>query len=383
MGKNIPFCRENLKKIFEVGVPEGKKQLEYSDSKTSGLTLVQYPSGNQVYYFSLTYRKRRHRIRLGDTMTLKITEVRSISIEMRSAIQRGENPDETRKKAEMIFADLVSLYLDETKDKKITAACDESKTRLYLLPKLGNKQLSAISTTTIEKYHAQIKEKLSAATANRHLALLKAIFTFSVKTLKVLKESPAKGIASFPERQVKRKYFTFDELKLLLTALETESNTEARKVLKFLILTGCRRGTARCIKLENYDDHNGTILVEMTKTGVGQYLVLSNEAKSIIKEQVKKYGQHGLVFRGIDMVSPISCPSPILKRVCRSVGLPEVGVHALRHSYSVQLLENGSSQFQLQQALNHKCSASTAVYSNISNKKLSEINNNLAKKLSL
>jgi len=383
MGKKINFTRENLKKIFEVCVPEGKKQLEYSDSKSSGLSLVQYPSGNQVYYFSLTYRKRRCRIKLGDTQTLKITEVRAIAIEMRAAIQRGENPDETRKKAEMLFKDLVDRYQAETKDKKISYSSDESKFRLHLLPAFSNYQLGAITSSVIERYHAQIKDKLSPASANRHLALLKALFTFAVNRLKVLKVSPAQGIANFVEPQVKRKYFTLDELTLLLSALETESNGEARNILKFLILTGCRRGTARSIKLENYDDHNGTILVEMTKTGVGQYLALSNGATSIIKEQIGKYGKKGLVFRGIDMVSQISCPSLVLKRVCRKAGLREVGVHALRHSYSVQLLESGCSQYQLQQALNHKCASSTAVYSAISNPKLSQINNDLANSLNL
>ena len=383
MGKKINFTRENLKKIFEIGVPEDKKQLEYSDSKTSGLSLVQYPSGNQVYYFSLTYRKRRYRIKLGDSQALKVTDVRAIAIEMRAAIQRGENPDETRKRAEMVFKDLVARYLEETKDKKISWPSDESKFRLYLLPKFGNYQLGAINSTAIEKYHAQIKDKLSPASANRHLALLKALFTYSVNRLKVLKVSPAQGIANFVEPQVKRKYFTLDELSILLSALEAESNTEAQKILKFLILTGCRRGTARSIKLENYDDHNSNILVEMTKTGVGQYLALSNGAKSIIKEQIEKYGKSGLVFRGIDMVSQISCPSPVLKRICRKAGLREVGVHALRHSYSVQLLESGCSQYQLQQALNHKCASSTAVYSAISNPKLSQINNDLANSLNL
>jgi integrase len=383
MGKKINFTRENLKKISEIGVPKGKKQDEYSDSKASGLILIHYPSGNQMYYFSLTYRKRRFRIRLGDTQAMKITEARAIAIEMRAAVQRGENPDETRKSAEMVFKDLVTRYQTETKAKKTSWSSDESKFRLYLLPKFGNKQLAAITSTTIERYHTQIKEKLSPASANRHLALLKAIFTFAVNRLKVLKVSPAQGIANFVEPQVRRKYFTFDELLLLLSALKAESNTEARKILKFLILCGCRRGTARSIKLENYDDHNSTILVEMTKTGVGQYLVLSNEAKSIIKEQIDKYGKKGLVFRGIDMKSQISCPSPVLKRVCRSAGLPEVGVHALRHSYSVQLLESGCSQYQLQQALNHKCASSTAVYSAISNPKLSQINNDLAHSLNL
>ncbi|MFT6906005.1 MAG: integrase, partial [Oleiphilaceae bacterium] len=332
---------------------------------------------------SLSYRKRRHRIRLGDSNTLKITDVRAIAIEMRAAIQRGDNPDETRKKAEMLFKDLVSRYQVDTKDKKSSWTTDDSKFRLYLLPSFGSKQLSAISSSSIENYHAQIKKELSPASANRHLALLKAILTFAVKTLKVLKESPAKGIANFPEPQVKRKYFTFKELQRLLSALETESNTEARKILKFLILTGCRRGTARSIRLENYDDHNGTILVEMTKSGTGQYLTLSDAAKIIIEDQIAKYGSKGLVFRGIDMVSPISCPSQVLKRVCRRAGLPERGTHCLRHSYSLLLLENGCSQYQLQQALNHKCSASTAVYSAISNQKLSNINNDLAHSLNL
>jgi integrase len=331
----------------------------------------------------LTYRKRRHRIRVGDSNTLKITEVRTIATELRAAIQRGENPDETRKQAEMLFHDLVLRYQAETKDKKRSWSSDESKFRIYLLPYFGNKQLGAITSSAIEKYHVQVRGKLSPASANRHLALLKAIFTFAVKKLKVLKESAAQGIANFPERQKKRKYFTLDELEILLSELNNEKNIEARNVLKFLILTGARRNAVRSIRLENYDANSGNILVEMDKAGTGQYITLGESSKLIIEEQVKKYGKKGLVFRGINMVSQISCPSPVLKRVCRKAGLPEVGVHVLRHSYSVQLLDNGCSEYQLQKALGHKCASSTAVYSAISNQKLSTLNDDLAKSLSL
>jgi integrase len=383
MGKLIVFSRERLRQLIQDGVPQGKKQVEFSDSKTSGLTLVQYPSGKQVYYFSLTYRKVRHRIRLGDSATLKLSEVRATAIDMRAALQRGNSPDETRKKAEMLFKQLVFLYQEETKAKKISWQSDESKFRLYLLPEFANKQIGAISRTNIEYYHEQLKEKLSPSTANRHLALLKAIFTYAVDKLKVLRESPSKGVLNFNEPQVRRKYFNSAELKILLTELENESNIEAKNILKFMLLTGIRRGTARSIKLENYDDHSGVILVAMTKTGIGQYITLSCKAKGLIKGQIKKYGNEGLVFRGIDMISRISCPSQVLKRVCRKAGLPERGSHSLRHSYAVQLLENGCSSYQLQKALNQTCSSSTAVYSAISNQKLSTINNDLAKSLSL
>ena len=379
----INFTRASLRGIRENGVPEGKKQLEIADSKTAGLSVVQYPSNSQVFYFSLTYRKRRFRLRLGDSDTLKITEVRAIATEMLAAIQKGQRPDERRKKAEMLFESLVDSYQVVTRDKKRSWSTDDSKFRHYLLPRFGNKQLGAIDKADIERYHTHIRDALSPASANRHLALLKALFTYAIKELEVVQQSPAHGIANFPEAQVKRKYFSISELKILLSALEAESNIEARNILKFLLLTGCRRDSARQVKLEDYDSHNGTILVGMTKSGNGQYLTLSGAAKTIVKGQIAKYGNKGLVFRGINMISPISCPSQVLKRVCRRAGLPERSCHALRHSYSLLLLENGCSQFQLQQALNHKCSASTAVYSNISNQKLSQINDDLAHSLNL
>lgn len=383
MGRKINLTRENLRKLVESGLPEGKKQVEYSDSKTSGLSMVHYASGNLVFYFSLSYRKRRYRDRLGDAETLKISEVRCLANEMRAAIQKGLDPIGTRKMAQMLFKDLVTLYQAETKAKKLSWDSDDSKFRNYLLPYFGSKQLGAITRTSIERYHTQLTEKLSAASANRHLSLLKAIFTHSVDKLRVLKESPARGIANFPEKQVQRKYFNSKELQLLLAELELESNLEAQNILKFMLLTGCRRNTARTVKLEHYDAYNDTLLVEMTKSGVGQYLVLSEPAKAIIEQQCLKHGCSGLIFRGIDMKSQISCPSAVLKRVCRKAGLQERGCHAMRHTFAVQLLELGCSSYQLQVALNQRCSSSTAVYSAISNQKLSQISNDYAKTLGL
>lgn len=383
MGRKINLTRENLRKLVESGLPEGKKQIEYSDSKTSGLSMVHYASGNLVFYFSLSYRKRRYRDRLGDVETLKISEVRCLANEMRAAIQKGLDPIGTRKMAEMLFSDLVKLYQAETKAKKLSWDSDDSKFRNYLLPYFGSKQLGAITRTSIERYHTQLTEKLSAASANRHLSLLKAILTFSVEKLRVLKESPAKGISNFPEKQVKRKYFNGEELQILLPELQRESNLEAQNILKFMLLTGCRRSTARKAKLEHYDAHNGTLLVDMTKNGEGCYLVLSEPAKAIVEQQCVKHGKSGYIFRGVDMKSQISCPSAVLKRVCRKAGLTERSSHSLRHTFAVQLLELGYSSYQLQVALNHRSSASTAVYSAISNQKLSQITNDYANTLGL
>ena len=95
-----------------------------------------------------------------------------------SSDTKGLDPIATRKMAEMLFSDLVKLYQAETKAKKLSWDSDDSKFRLYLLPYFGSKQLGAITRINIERYHTQLTEKLSAASANRHISLLKAILTF-------------------------------------------------------------------------------------------------------------------------------------------------------------------------------------------------------------
>lgn len=101
----------------------------------------------------------------------------------------------------------------------------------------------------------------------------------------------------------------------------------------FILLCGSRSAATRDLRLENYDAESSNILISIDKNGDGQFLSLSDKAKSIIEEQIRRHGKQGLVFTGIDMQSRMSDPSRVLARVCKKTGLPPVGVHSLRHSY--------------------------------------------------
>lgn len=379
----LNFNRTTLRKLRSDGVPDGKSQIEFRDSKEDGLCLILYTSGKMMFYFIKCIRKRRFKEKLGDSDCFTVQEARNWANELRAAIYRGDNPIATRKKAEMLFSELFSLYFEEVKDKKNSASDDLSKFKLHLAPVFATKQIGSITSAHIENYHALKKGELSSATANRHLALLKAIFTYAVNKLEVLAQSPAGGIKAFPEPQKARKYFTLEELNRLTIKLNEESNSDARNIIKFILLCGSRNSATRDLRLENYDAKSSNILVAMDKNGNGQYLSLSDKAKAIIEEQMRKYGNTGLVFRGVNGQSRMSDPSRVLARVCQKAGLPPVGVHSLRHSYSVLALESGVSIYQLMVALNHKCIASTMVYSSISNNKLRQINNDLAATLNI
>lgn len=383
MSKVINFNRDTLRTLQQKGMPANTKQIEYRDLKQSGLCLIQYPTGKQMFYFIMCFRKQRFKERLGDSGTFTVQEARIWANELRAAIYKGENPIATRKKAEMLFSELFSLYFAEKKDKKTSSDADLSKYNLHLVLVFATKQIGSVTSAHIEKYHALKKDELSPATANRHLALLKAIFTYAVNKLEVLTKSPASGIKAFPEPQKKRKYFNIEELNHFFAELENEANIEAANIIRFMVLCASRSSATRDLKLENYDAKLGTILISMDKNGTGQYLTLSDKAKAIIEHQIEKYGTQGRVFRGVDMQSRMSDPSRVMARVCKNAGLPIAGVHLLRHSYSFLALENGVSPYQLMTALNHKNLSCTMVYSSISNKKLRQINNDLASKLNL
>lgn len=382
MSKVINFNRDTLRKLRNDGLSVGKKQVEYRDSKEAGLCMIQYPTGKQMFYFMMSCRKQRFKERLGDSDTFTVHAARLWANELRAAIYKGDNPIATRKKAEMLFSELFTLYFAEKKDKKVSSSGDESKYRLHLAPVFALKQIGALTSDHIEKYHALKKGELSAATANRHLALLKAMFTYAVNKLEVLTKSPASGIKAFPEPQKQRKYFDINELNRFFVELDNEANIEAANIIRFMVLCASRSSATRDLRLENYDAKLGTILISMDKNRTGQYLTLSDKAKVIIEHQIAKYGTQGRVFRGVDMQSRMSDPSRVMARVCKHAGLPIAGVHLLRHSYSFLALERGVSIFQLMTALNHKNLSSTMVYSSISNKKLRQINNDLASQLS-
>ena len=382
MSKVINFNRDTLRRLRNDGLPVGKKQVEYRDSKEAGLCMIQYPTGKQMFYFMMSCRKQRFKERLGDSDTFTVQEARVWANELRAAIFKGDNPIATRKKSELLFSGLFALYYAEKKDKKVSSNADESKYRLHLAPVFATKQIGSITSAHIEKYHALKKEELTPATANRHLALLKAVFTYAVNKLEVLTKSPASGIKSFAELQKKRKYFDLDELNRFFAELDNEANIEAANIIRFMVLCGTRSSATRDLRLENYDAKLSTILISVDKNGTGQYVSLSDKAKAILEHQIAKYGTQGRVFRGVDMQSRMSDPSRIMTRVCKNAGLPSAGVHLLRHSYSFLALERGVSIYQLMTALNHKTLSSTMVYSSISNNKLRQINNDLASQLS-
>ena len=97
----------------------------------------------------------------------------------------------------MKLAELLPDYLNYAILYKKSYTSDLSKVKNYILPRLGNAELHEINRRDIASYIHGL-DGLKPSTRNRHLALLKAIFSWAVE-YDYLEVSPAAGIKAFRE----------------------------------------------------------------------------------------------------------------------------------------------------------------------------------------
>ncbi|MFX0198538.1 MAG: hypothetical protein ACFFCW_20655, partial [Candidatus Hodarchaeota archaeon] len=86
-------------------------------------------------------------------------------------------PEKAKRKREMLFKDMVRLYLEDHARSNKRSHRDDSYRAKRLVEAFGDKPLSEISTQDVERFKASMAREISHATTNRYLTLLKTILT--------------------------------------------------------------------------------------------------------------------------------------------------------------------------------------------------------------
>lgn len=111
---------------------------------------------------------------------------------------------------------------------------------------------------------------LKPATRNRHLALIKAVFTRAIR-MGYISRSPALYIKALPEVTSDRRAMDDSQLQRWMEVCECWRNGkpdhEGLALLMFLALTGLRLGETRHLRLEDVDWSRKVITLRHTKNG--------------------------------------------------------------------------------------------------------------------
>jgi integrase len=365
------------------------------------------------------------KITIGTFGKLTVEQARVAAARILAKAELGE--DEAAAKSESrtakTVAQLCEIYLAEGCDKKkpSTIAVDRGRIARHIVPLLGRKLVTTISSAEIEQFMHDVAKGKTAAdvktvkfgravvrggkgTATRTVRLLGGIFSFAVRR-KLRKDNPVRGIEKYPDRKSERFLSTgeFERLGAAIREAETiglqwevdDQQPNSKHVAKrrkptiisphvaaafrLLIFTGCRLRVILRLRWGEVDFERGMLFLPDSKTG--RKAVVLNAIAIQVLGSLERLGNH--VIAGDDAGTEQEKPRADLKRpwraMTRRAGLDGLRIHDLRHSFASVGAGGGMGLPIVGKLLGHADHATTARYAHLDNDPLRRASNTIGK----
>jgi len=236
----------------------------------------------------------------------------------------------------------------------------------------GKKELDKISSSDIRKFILNLENKnRSPKHIKNVLALFRRLYNFSIEEDLYKGHCPIKKkhIPRIPRREPET--LSPEQLGSLWNACEKNQDYQVGAIVKFLTLTGRRRGEALGLLWQDVDVAKATYTIRDTKSGHDETLPMNQWTMKLLKQHPRVM-KSAYVFpdNNGDMRKEINKE---WKKIKQLAGLPDnFRLHALRHAFASFLVSEGVDLYIVQKLLAHKSIAMTEKYAHLANKKLQE-----------
>lgn len=257
----------------------------------------------------------------------------------------------------------VVQWLKETAH-KATHEDDISKLR-WLDPHLGGRELAGITRQEIQRIGAIKAAEASPATANRYLALIRAILIRAQRFWEWLDRVPAITLSPEPKQRIR--WLTREQAERLLAELPPHLAAMAR----FSLATGLRQSNVTGLRWDQIDLARAVAWIhpDQSKSRRAIPVPLNAEALAVIRSQVGKHPEQVFTFRGkpVDRASD----SAWYKAVKRC-GLDDFRWHDLRHTWASWHVQAGTPLHVLQELGGWRTPAMVQRYAHLAPEHLAE-----------
>jgi len=224
-------------------------------------------------------------------------------------------------------------WLTESQQK---ATHNEDKVKLrWLQQYLRGRDLTTVNRTLITAIGEAKARESSRATANRYLALVRAILRKAAHEWEWLDHAPHVKLYREAKRRVR--WITPEEARRLLEVLPEHQ----REVVTFALATGLRQANVMRLEWSQVDLERcvAWIHADQAKAGKAIHVPLNSVAIGVLQRQIGKHEKRVFTFRG----EPIKqANTRTWHKALKRVGIENFRWHDLRHTWASWHVQNGT-----------------------------------------
>lgn len=263
-------------------------------------------------------------------------------------------------------------------------------------------KLKAYSKNTIRTYTVEFAQLLVAIKKHRADELspekLQSYFLYCINELQLSENylhSRMNAIKFYYEQVLRRekmfiniprpkkpqllpKSLNTDEVKKIINNTE---NIKHRLVIKLCYGMGLRVSEIVNLKIEDIDSKNMQVFIGRAKGKKDRMVNLPKSILDELREYYKIYKPKIYLFEGVENEQySVRSAQNVFKNAMKKSGIfKTVGIHSLRHSYATHLLQYGTDISLIQKLMGHNDIKTTLVYTNVTNKHISNVESPLDK----
>jgi len=278
-----------------------------------------------------------------------------------------------------------TLYFPYIKSYKKTFNHDKYTYYKNISPHFGQVKINDIRAFQVDRWIGlQVEAGYANSTIIKHLVLLKRMMRVAVRWELIPNDNAVNHHRKISLGDFRQRFLTPSEVSALISSCNGSKHPFLGFVVELLILTGARCGEIRLAKFSHIDFEESSLIVPISKTGKKRVIYLSEKAKAVISSIRKKSEVLGLptsrdsfLIKNPRTGKPYNDFQVSFAKARSEVGIDDVRIHDLRHTYASILIQNGVSLYEVQKLLGHSSPNMTQRYAHLNPNNLKQIVNNL------
>lgn len=353
--------------------PPHLRKLVLRCTENTGLGLELRHNGATYWFYFTRSNRKAAQVKIGRRGDITFEEAKRRAKELRSRYVLGEDPaaEKARTKAIILYGELADLHVEHAKGTLRSHASVEMAHRVYLKPRFGQKRLNDIAPQDIERYFAELRQRLAPASVDRLRLVMNRSFRLAqLWNLPGAERNPVSAVAR-PRYDNKRTcLLSAADVERLLQACAKSPSPLLKPIVQLCLATACRKRELLNARIEHIDFERSEWLIPLTKNGRSRRVPLSKAAMAVIKE-LPRYEGCPWLLPNPKTLKPYDNFKRAWASATKAAGLPGLHVHDLRHASIGAMINNGVDLYVAGKIAGHLRPESTARYAYISNSTLS------------